>query len=139
MTDLNHPTPRQTSDWPTKAAPSEPVNGDDVVLTRQLERELRLSRQKRMPVVVSLGIGISLAVLAYVAFAMQQGSFAGAGAAVDARLSTAQDKSIAAGQKAASATGDAARNAGANIDEAIDRATNERSEADQTDTPPAKN
>jgi hypothetical protein len=124
--------PHQTGDWPTKAMPNNMSPPDAALLSEQLEKELRLQRKKHMPTVVSLGIGIALAVVAYVLFANQQGSFADAGAKIDSDISGAQATSVAAGQRAAAATGDAARNAGANIDDAIDRATTEKSKDAQT-------
>ena len=124
--------PHQPGDWPTKAAPSIVAPPDSARLSEQLERELRLQRKKHMPTIVSLAIGVGLAVVAYVVFANQQGSFAGAGAKIDTDISQAQATSVAAGQRAAAATGDAARNAGANIDNAINRATTEKSDDSQT-------
>jgi hypothetical protein len=124
--------PYQTGDWPTKAVPHNMSPPDSVVLSEQLEKELRLQRKKHMPTLMSLAIGIALAILAYVLFANQQGSFADAGAKIDSDISGAQASSVAAGQRAAAATGDAARNAGANIDDAIDRATTEKSKDAQT-------
>lgn len=124
--------PHQTSDWPTKAVPNTMSPPDSVLLSEQLEKELRLQRKKHMPTIVSLGIGIALAVVAYVLFANQQGSFADAGAKIDSDISGAQATSVAAGQRAAAATGDAARNAGANIDNAIDRATTDNDKDTQT-------
>jgi hypothetical protein len=113
----------QTGDWPTKAAPHNMSPPDSALLSAQLEKELRLQRKRRMPTFVSLGIGVILAIVAYVMFANQQGSFADAGAKIDSDISGAQASTAAAGQRAAAATGDAARNAGANIDDAINRAT----------------
>ena len=139
MTDQDRSASRQTGDWPIKAAHSQPASGDEVVLSRQLERELRLGRQKHMPAWLSFGIGIGLSILAYVVFAIQQGSFAGVGAVVDSRLSAAQDKGVAAGQKAADATGDAARHAGANIHDALERTTRKDGKADPSSKPPPKN
>lgn len=126
--------PHQTGDWPTKAAPANTSPPDSALLSEQLEKELRLNRKKHMPTLVSLGIGIALAVAAYVFFANQQGSFADAGAKIDSDISGAQASSVAAGQRAAAATGEAARNAGANIDDAIDRATSEKSPDKSKDT-----
>ncbi len=133
MSDLH-----QTGDWPSKAAAPNMSQPDPALLSEQLERELRLQRKKHMPTVMSLGIGIALAVVAYVVFANQQGSFAGAGAKIDTDISQAQASSVAAGQRAAAATGDAARNAGANIDDAIDRATANKTQDPQTKAPTPK-
>lgn len=124
----------QTGDWPTKAVPANTSPPDSVLLSEQLEKELRLNRKKHMPALMSMGIGIALAVAAYVFFANQQGSFADAGAKIDADISGAQASSVAAGQRAAAATGEAARNAGANIDDAIDRATSDKSPDTSKDT-----
>jgi hypothetical protein len=124
--------PYQTGDWPTKDAPYNLSPPDSVLLSEQLEKELRLQRKKHMPTLMSLAIGIGLAIVAYVLFANQQGSFADAGAKIDSDLSGAQASSVAAGQRAAAATGEAARNAGANIDDAIDRATTDKSKDTQT-------
>jgi hypothetical protein len=124
--------PNQTGDWPTKAVSNNMSPPDAALLSAQLEKELRLTRKKHMPTLMSLGIGIALAVAAYVLFANQQGSFADAGAKIDSDISVAQASSVAAGQRAAAATGDAARNAGANIDDAIDRATADNDKDTQT-------
>jgi hypothetical protein len=126
--------PHQTGDWPTKALPNNMSPPDPVLLSEQLEKELRLQRKKHMPTLMSLGIGIALAVAAYVLFANQQGSFADAGAKIDSDISGAQATSVAAGKRAAAATGDAARNAGASIDDAINRATTDKSSDDSKDT-----
>lgn len=130
--------PHQTGDWPTKATPPNMSPPDRALLSAQLEKELRLERKKRMPTFVSFGIGIALAVVAYVLYANQQGSFADAGAKIDTDISRAQAKSVAAGQRAAKATGDAARNAGANIDDAITSATADTSDKTQTPAPTPK-
>lgn len=126
--------PNQTGDWPTRAAPNNMSPPDSVVLSEQLEKELRLQRKKHMPTVMSLAIGIALAVAAYVLFANQQGSFADAGAKIDSDISGAQASGVEAGQRAAAATGNAARNAGANIDDAINRATTDNSPDNAKDT-----
>ncbi len=118
MSDSN-----QTGEWPTKSVPHNMSPPDSALLSAQLERELRLNRKKHMPTLVSLGIGIVLVIVAFVTFANQQGSFADAGAKIDSDISSAQATGVAAGQRAAAATGDAARNAGAKIDNAIERAT----------------
>jgi hypothetical protein len=128
MSDQN-----QTGDWPTKALPHSISPPDSALLSAQLERELRLQRKKRMPTILSVGIGAALAILAYVLFVYQQGSFAGAGSKIDSDISSAQATSVAAGQRAAAATGDAARKAGANIDDAINRAS-----IDETKNTPSK-
>lgn len=133
MSDSN-----QAGDWPTKAVPHNVSPPDSAILTAQLEKELRLARKKRMPTLVSLAIGIALAIVAYVVFANQQGSFAGAGAKIDSDISSAQATSAAAGQRAAAATGDAARNAGANIDDAINRATADDAKDNQAPATPPK-
>jgi hypothetical protein len=125
--------PNQTGNWPTKALPQNTSPPDSTLLNAQLEKELKLTRKKRMPTFLSLGIGAALAIIAYVIFANQQGSFAGAGSKIDSDISSAQASSVAAGQRAAAATGDAARNAGANIDDAINRAT-----TDETKDKPSK-
>jgi hypothetical protein len=130
--------PYQTGDWPTRALPHNISPPDSVVLSEQLEKELRLQRKKHIPTLLSLGIGIALAIAAYVLFANQQGSFADAGAKIDSDISVAQASSVAAGQRAAAATGDAARNAGANIDDAIERATGDEPRDPQTSAAPAK-
>jgi hypothetical protein len=106
--------PYQTGDWPTKAVPHNMRPPDSVVLSEQLEKELRLQRKEHMPTLMSFAIGIALAIVAYMLFANQQGSFADAGAKIDSDVSGAQASSVAVGQRAAAATGDAARNAGAN-------------------------
>jgi hypothetical protein len=124
--------PYQTGDWPTKAVPHNMSPPNSVLLSEQLEKELKLQRKTHMPTLMSFGIGIALAIVAYVMFANQQGSFADAGAKIDSDISGAQASSIAAGQRAAAATGDAARNAGANIDDAIDRATTDPAKDAQT-------
>jgi hypothetical protein len=130
--------PYQTGDWPTRALPHNLSPPDSVALSEQLEKELRLQRKKHMPPLMSLGIGIALSIAAYVMFANQQGSFADAGAKIDSDISGAQASSVAAGQRVAAATGDAARNAGANIDDAIERATGDETKDPQTASPPPK-
>jgi hypothetical protein len=128
----------QTGDWPTQSLPHNVSPPDAAILSAQLEKELRLARKKRMPPLLSFGIGITLAIVAYVLFANQQGSFTDAGAKIDSDISSAQATSAAAGQRAAAATGDAARNAGANIDDAINRATTNDDKDSQTRTTPPK-
>ena len=114
--------PNVRGDWPVGSQNNSSSMPSQLTASEQLEHELRLKRKKRMPVWLSLAIGAGLAVLAFAVFASQKGSFADAGAAVDGNLRDAKATSVAAGQDAADATGNAARAAGENIDTALDRA-----------------
>jgi hypothetical protein len=130
--------PHELGDWPTKASPHILPLSDEAIFSAQLEKELRLTRKKRMPTFLSLGIGAALAVVAYVIFANQQGSFTGAGSKIDSDISSVKASSVAAGQRAAAATGDAARNAGANIDDAINPTTTDGTKANSSKASPPK-
>ena len=130
--------PHQTGDWPTKAVPLQTPPAD-LRVSEDLERELRLQRKKRLPAIVVLGLGIIVAAAGYALYAAQQGSFSSAGAKIDSELSDAKATSVAAGQRAVVATGDAAREAGANIDTAIDRATAETPPSDASSKSDPKN
>lgn len=125
-----------SGDWPNRAAAHNTIPPSSLRVSEQLEEELRLARKKRMPTFMSLGIGVGLAILAYAVFAMQQGSFADAGAKVDADISEVKASGVDATNKAVDATGNAARNAGQNIDNALDRATRSDGEPNAPAQPP---
>jgi hypothetical protein len=127
--------PDQTSDWPTKAVPPEPSPAAPSIVSVELARALKVQRKNPVPMLIGFGLGVVVAIGGYSIFAAQQGSFSLAGESIDAQLSDARSTGVSAGQRAAVVTGEAARTAGANIDNALERAAADPSQSDPPKTP----
>ena len=134
MSDAHKP-----GDWPTTTTPATAPLLTPSTVSDNLAKELKLQRQRRMPTLVALVLGAFLAAGAFALFAGQQGSFVGAGARIDEELTGVKSTTVAAGQRAAASTGDAARLAGANIDDAIERATQQEAQSNATKPPTPQN